>query len=439
MTMPATDFNVPRGSFPTPIKPIGVGPLEPPLVQLNFNYQWCAVITGCLQQMLLNTTWDVDTQAELTAIQEQVFDLMATMCVNPPPSDQRFSVGVEEGPLMLRQNPDNPCELQTSVDGVTWCTWADISKCTPQVTQPGTGSQQPAAGGGCTSYHANLEATGAWLLPAPVNTGDVINVTNAKGAWNDGTINPWQCPDGFNYFAGLCVGSTFTQSGDPVPTSPHMSLIAHIIGGVYFPVLGGSVTIPSGVSFGQLEFICNDSIRSDNLGSIEFDVEVCNNQAASWTHTLDFVLSNQGFVLKSDGGSFRGVWQPGVGWNYTDETRPNTDLARGEFIWRSGISPFTITDCKLVFNYTQGSPSITSNYGIHVSVNNGSDHDVIAKIQSALSNGTDQQLDSGPILFSGVVSITIEAACSYELAGSGFSGAVLLTQLIISGTGVDPF
>jgi hypothetical protein len=30
---------------------------------------------------------------------------------------------------MIRQNPDNPCLLESSVDGMTWCTWADLSKC----------------------------------------------------------------------------------------------------------------------------------------------------------------------------------------------------------------------------------------------------------------------------------------------------------------------
>src|SRR5712664_3871192 len=130
MTMPSTPFNVPRGSFETPVAPIGVSPLSGPLVQVEFNYKWCSVIVGSLSQLLLNTTWDVSTQAELTAIQEDVFDLMSAFCFSPLPANFQPASGAGgDDDFMLRQNPDNPCELQTSVDGITWCTWADLSKC----------------------------------------------------------------------------------------------------------------------------------------------------------------------------------------------------------------------------------------------------------------------------------------------------------------------
>ncbi|SRR6266567_1719271 len=433
MTMPTTDFNVPRGSFPTPIAPIGVGPLEGPLVEVRFNYKWCQVVVGSLSQLLLNTTWDVNSQAALTAIQEDVFDLMAAFCVNPPAAGSTPQAGSDGDELMIRQNPTNPCILESSVDGTNWCQWADLSKCIPQVTQPGSGSSQPKPGGGCTSYHANLDATGAWLLPAPVNTGDVINVTNAKGAWNDGTVNPWQCPDGFNYFAGLCVGSTYTQSGDPVPTSPHMSLIGHIIGGPYFPVLGGSVTIPSGVVFGQLEFICNDSIRSDNLGSIEFDVQACNNQAATWAHDLDFRLSTQGFSTTGVVNA-GGTWVAGVGWQNTDvAVAGGPNHSRNVDVERTVTAH--LTNIKLTGTWTLGHYDvITGAKGLQIYDQSANQINLNA---SAMTNGT-QTWDSGPIAVD-VTKMGIFLQSDFGVNAGLFTGTDILISLHVEGSGPDPF
>lgn len=311
MTMPTTGFNVPRGSFPSPIAPIGVGPLDGPQVAVHFNYKWCSVIVGSLSQLLLNTTWDVATQAELTAIQEDVFDLMASFCVAPLPAGATPEAGAGgDDDFMLRQNPDNACELQTSVDGVTWCTWADLSKCLPSPAQPGTGSPQPAPGGGCQTYHAVLPANGKWLVPTFINSGDLITVSNIKGVWNGGTVN-WYCPDGTPFVGFFCIGLGGTVGGDPLPADNHMSLIAGLSGGLYIPATGGPVTVPGGIVSNTLWFQANDSVLTDNAGQLEFDVQICNEQAAPWTHIFDFTVSPKGFVSANGGTSF---WTPGVGW-----------------------------------------------------------------------------------------------------------------------------
>lgn len=50
--------------------------------------------------------------------------------------------------LMIRQNPDSPCELQQSMDGETWETWAVISDCTsgPDEGVPFPSGTAPDAG-----------------------------------------------------------------------------------------------------------------------------------------------------------------------------------------------------------------------------------------------------------------------------------------------------
>lgn len=369
MTMPATDFNQPRGSFPTPVKPIGVGPLEGPLVSVSFNYQWCQVIVGSLSQLLLNTTWDVATQDELTAIQENVFDLMSAFCANPPPAGPPIiaQVGASED-FMLRQNPTNPCELQTSVDGTNWCTWADLSKCLANTQQPGSGTPQPTPGGGCQEYDMYLEANGQWLIPTFFNDGDTIELTDITGAGADGTVNHWYCPNGQAFVLGACVGLTGTSSGDPDPTQPHMSLLLNV-GGVYFPLTTGPITL-TGIAAGQYAYIqVNDSILSDNAGSYRAKVKVCNNQATSWTKTFDFTANPCGLTHPIPGRPDRTVWAAGVGYDTLDSVSSgcNERLLEGQIDFST---PIAFTSVDVEYDWTAGAGDCGPTYHMEIALNN---------------------------------------------------------------------
>ncbi len=44
--------------------------------------------------------------------------------------------------MLLRQNPDNPCELQTSINGIDWSTWADMALCAAAAQIPGRAQPQ---------------------------------------------------------------------------------------------------------------------------------------------------------------------------------------------------------------------------------------------------------------------------------------------------------
>lgn len=177
--------------------------------------------------------------------------------------------GADGDDFMLRQNPDNPCLLETSVDGVTWCAWADLSKCIQANPAQPSGGGQPAAGSS-SCHHAVLQGMNQWLLPFYVNGGDKIKVQNWTGAWNDGT-GFWYCPDGNRYEFGHCTGIHGTSGSDPLPTANHASIIADI-GGTFFDATAGEFIVPSGVTDAYCAFYMNDPSLSDNSGQIEFDV-----------------------------------------------------------------------------------------------------------------------------------------------------------------------
>lgn len=255
-------------------------------------------------------SWELDnahTAKQVAAVWMDVFDNLKRC--QPTVASGGADEGVEQ---LIRQNPDNPCLLETSINGTDWCPFADLSKCVPASGQPGSGSGQPPAGGGQACYNAVLQGSGKWLLPTQVSTGDVIVISNVSGAATDGS-GIWYCPNGQTFFLNTCSGAQTTSSGDPLNTSPHMSLIAKI-NGVYYPMYNASLTVPSGVSLANVEFQLNDSSLSDNFGEITFKACVTNNAAAVWTETFDFVVASGAWSGTPLDTLPDAVWVGGSGW-----------------------------------------------------------------------------------------------------------------------------
>lgn len=176
--------------------------------------------------------------------------------------------------------------------------------------QPGDGAIQPAPGE-TECYSGRLLGTGKWYLPTNVSTGDTIEITDPSGSWHDGAFSVWRCPDGNIFFAGGCIASTATDGGDPLPSQPHMSLIADI-GGTFYPVLtGGVFTVPGGVSNSPVTLQANDGTLTDNAGEIAFNACVKNNQAGTFHHVQNFAVNPGLFGLCSP--TDNGVFIPGTG------------------------------------------------------------------------------------------------------------------------------
>lgn len=221
----------------------------------------------------------------------------------------------EEGMLdgMIRQNPANCAQLQSSVDGINWCEFADFSSCiADQTIQPGATPQLPP--GGQYSNCLSLSARDRWLLPIPVSTGDVISLTSIAGAWNDGTAN-WNCPDGSPFVLGACIGTKSHAVGDPSATFFHMQLLLNINGTWYDPV-ASPVTVPAGVVNVQAWFQANDATLNDNQGTIGFCVGLVKGAipANSWQHIFDFTTGQHGWAVNGSSG----VYIAGQGYGTAD-------------------------------------------------------------------------------------------------------------------------
>jgi len=220
---------------------------------------------------------------------------------------------------MIRQNPDNPCELQNSVDGVTWCTWADLSLCVP-TGQPSGSQKQPVPGGDAVCYSGVLHANGRFLVPTTASTGDTIQLSKVDGAGTDAGII-WYCSDGEIYFGGACIGGGTFDGGDPIPTAHHMVVIAKI-GSVYLDLTGGDpVTVPSGLLNEQITLQVNDADLTDNDGQYNVSVCVKNNLPADWSSTLNFQVQSYASIITS---LDYGTWVLGSGYEGTPTGDPNS-------------------------------------------------------------------------------------------------------------------
>lgn len=435
---PDSPYAVPVGSFRTPVALVDVDPQAPPLVYIGVNCAWIPMIAGALTQLLLQSTWATSDPAALNLVQQRVFDLISLFNCATAPTIDHFKLGTS-GPseeLMIRQNPTNPCLLESSIDGVEWCPFADLSKCFGAPPQPGAGTPQPTPGGGCRQYHGQLNANGKWILPAPVNTGDTIEFLNGDGATNDGADLEWYCPDGSQFFAGGCIENGHTDGSDPLPSANHMSVIA-LIDSTYYSLTGGILTVPSGHTNAQVILQVNDDDLGDNSGQIAFDIQLCNNLPGSFTHVFDFTTSPGPFRLETtsdpDHDNPHGVWTAGLGWTTTDALAagPSGDYYRRCAIITTTSFSRTITNATLYYDYTAGPTNDSSTPGVEV-------YPDLVITQAAAPSGTGLQAIDIPTT-DPLTYLVLSVLPSRATSAGGLGGSAVIKKLIVTGVGSDPF
>lgn len=236
-----------------------------------------------------------------------------------------LGVGVDGDPdYMLRQSPTNPCILESSVDGTTWCTWADLSLCLKaNPGQPGPGGPGPEPGS-AEEHCLKLSGNGQVILPIPVSEGDVITVGDADGGWNDGTSS-WFCPDGSSYIGGLCVPFSGHDGGDPSAVANHMSIVA-LIAGVWYPT-DSPIVVAAGLTDESVIFQANDGTLSDNYGDIQFCATVQNQSPETFTHHFDFRTGLHGWTIRTlDASAPLPTYVPGTG---IVGTNPSGSMGQG--------------------------------------------------------------------------------------------------------------
>jgi hypothetical protein len=433
------------GSFQQPV-PIPVAlPGAPQLVTVCFNSDWLPYILGCLFQLTLPTTWQgtSDEVANAQAVANNlilIFQKALPGCQTQNPGFSGASVN-----FMFRQNPDNPCLLQTSVDGTNWCTWADLSKCTP-IAQPGNKTIQPKSGD-CSSFHGVIHPTDAWVLPVPVNAGDQVTVSNLYGAWSPTAFTTiWDCPDGNLFFSGNCIdGTSSLDSGAPMPTAPLNGTIV-FDGTNYYDVSGAAgvdtpvtITIMPGVSNAQLLVRCNFHGGIDPAGEVNFDIKVCNNAATNWTYTFDFTLSLYSFAQYTIGGAAWGSWSAGIGLVSTDAVDSSADWRRSITMQLTGISPFALDSAQMVVDYVGPNEATAGQLGNRLRAISGGTPTVEWTYDILTAPTGSPATVFGAVAATGVDTLEIYASISEQNSSGALSGTLIIKSLTVSGHGPNPF
>jgi hypothetical protein len=310
---------------------------------------YIAAFEGLLVELTYSKNWERDaanTAAIVSRFWQQILD-------NPPcDTDNCGCVSCagfgDENMGLIRQDG---CKLQTSNDGVTWCTLADFSACVSGQGQQPVAPELPGPG---ESYSdcKTLPGSQQFLIPVPLSTGDIVTFSELSGAWGDGPgLNYWWSYNGTPFVLGIVAGVRTHQGTDPSASLYHGQLIMNL-GGTWYSCTDGAITIPAGVNNVMAYVQMNDSPLSDNQGAISFCVNV--QKAAlppnTWEHIFDFTTGQHGWDKV-------GAW-----FNYVAGTgfvAGDTPVAggyeRSAYIWLSAnILPGTYTYIEMDFSATFG-------------------------------------------------------------------------------------
>lgn len=434
---PDSPYAVPVGSFPIPQEPPTTDPTQGPFVCWQVNRDWLPFVVGAMQQLLLQTTWLTDI-VSLDVTQARVWSLIFSL-QNSLPCERlssSWSSGGADTDLMIRQDPENPCLLQSSVDGVNWCTFVDISKCTGNTSQPGSGGQGRPTDGQSNQDCYTLQANQILLLPFVVYPGDVLQVLSANGAGNDGGTEAWYCVDGEQFFAGACVGFGHNDSGDPLPSVNHMRLI-YQVGSAYVDAMGGAITV-GGTGQQQVTLQVNDSALANNSGSYKVCVELTNNQSPTgpWSYTFDFTLSSGGWIKPLISRDTGGVWTAGQGWQGEAFGVPSAlDKGHGVQIARD-IPSSSITSISVLFDYTKGSLN-DGEQSVAIGENAYAHLVTWAAPDPANGSGIIKAYTSPQ---TGITSLNVQVQDAYAVDGSTPTpGTETIRSITVTGTGTNPF
>ncbi len=272
-----------------------------------------------------------------------------------------------------------------------------IPGCGPSGASSTGPAPQPSPAGGQQGYFSE-----AWLDP-------------------DADLTTWRGPDGSVFFFGAYIPSSTELVGtDPLPGAPHMSLIA-LIQGVYYPLVGGTLSIPMGVSNAQVVIQANDSDLANNSGDVCFTLNVVNNQAATWSHTLDFAANSLAFGACFFGtGDPAAVYTPGSGFQQVNNPHGSGDT----YCAFARDVAFTMTRCD-VYGTTSGSNQ--------AQISDGTQHGaIIATLVNTNETGVFVMSFLGNHIMT--TGLRIDMNNLPDLVGT-----VTINKIHVEGTGFDPF
>jgi len=308
------------------------------------------------------------------------------------------------------------------------------------IGQLGSGATQPAVGG-CATYHGNVNGNGLWVLPTLVNTGDVITLTNMAGATYNPANSAWYCPDGKQFFGGVCTPYPITAGGNPMPAVSSGKLIAKI-GSTYYDIQGAGFTVPAGVASAVLTLQFNYASIATSSGNVNFDITACNNGGGTtYNHLLNFLAASNGFSLEVDSGNTpttNGVYTLGSGWVDTNSNyvpgNTTSGSARIERIFGTAIN---ISDAVLTYTVTKGTfaPGLSNGLFLY---NGATLVASITAVADTRPNGVNTLIiPHGNYTVTRIKGLIYDSFRSPIGAGSAGSGAI--QSINVSGNGADPF
>lgn len=188
-----------------------------------------------------------------------------------------------------------------------------------------------------------------------------------------------------------------------------------------------------------------------NCKTLAVNYRWTSNVTSSWTTVLNdpylmtvwgsALISNNGWIeivdLKSTLDGFtvsQGTYTPGTGVVYTDTTTVSGDAVRVAQIERT-ISSTTVTSVTMTFDLVKGTFTPSSPVAV-IYINGG----IVATVNPAdITDGTGKTLGwSGS---TAVTNIIVQGVSSYDGVNprTNYDGSVILTGLVIAGTGTNPF
>lgn len=391
-----------------------------------------AAFKGALYALSSARFWQDDpahTALQVAKIWQEIYDKISQVDCNPKTVPTGTSVelpGMSEL-IQVICNDAGDCILQYRCDVCSdWITAANLS----QVNKPAnTGPDNPQPGAGkCMTYHGRLDGNAAYLMPAIVNTGDVITFSNFNGS-TSATNGLFYCANGQELFL-TCFGTPPAGGGSDIDAShPHYGLIV-TIGSNHYLASAGPITVPGGVANAQVTLRIN-SVATDILGAgFSFDVEDCNNQTASFTHVFDFSINDGGWIIAP---TRVGSWSPGVGW-ITDWQFDGAGASARFVSITKAFGSRTITSFAMTYNFTNGTETILED---GTTLWNGTiSGSPIASAGHA--NGTNLVV-GGPMSPFTSVRLSADVTCGNLSGNADPGGSATITKIVISGIGTDPF
>lgn len=417
---------------PVPIPVLGAGS-----VNVTFDQAWTPYLLGCIKALLNSSTYD-PSPVDLELIIKAANDLLYAFTVpntTIPPTSVGAAGSDESDIVMIRQNPTNPCLLESSVDGIEWCVWADLSKCVGYAPQPGpTPTPNPSS---CGIYTFDLPGNGQVNVPVGLDTGDTYQILEVNGATADGSLSTaWRCWDGFQFFLGTCTGLQVMESGDPIPTYPHQHVIASI-GGVWQPLDLTVRTVGAAISNSPLYVQINDSNLTDNTGNIQVKLQICKAAVVpptNWTATIDLTIGIGPFTVQQYSGQNSANWAGGIGFQQAQFN--NGDFVTGIYI-KAVITAFTMLRCRVFGSVVLGNNTLVGGSDVIAGqIIDGTLEE--SRTVAGSANGA-VDFDFNP----GTPQAGVTAIEEFNYASDGASvsyqgGTSIINEVIIDGTGPIP-